>query len=245
MQKKDYDSTHSEWQEKLDKEKKKKLTQKFILWGLVALVTIISIAGLVKLSGGTTSTEPQIVENIPKPTETDIIVGNKSAKVTLIEYSDFQCPACASYNSVVSQILSDYQGKVNLAYRFFPLTSIHKNALVSAQAGYAAWKLGKFSEMKDELFNNQGKWESLSEDEAKKAFTEYAVGIKLNEAEFTKIMNSDEAKDAVLKGEKESLGLGLQGTPSFFIGNKKISVAGYDGFKQAIDSELNVTKPLK
>lgn len=245
MQKKDYDSHQSAWQDNLNKEKRKNLIQKLVIWGTVALITVAGVALLIKMSGGTTPQATEVVINLPKVTDSDIIVGEKSAKVNLIEYSDFQCPACAAYNSVVNEVLSNYKGKVNLVYRFFPLTGIHKNAIISGQAAYAAWKLGKFSQMKDELFNNQSKWEGLSEEDAKKAFIEFAKGIKLDENEFAKIMNSDEAKAAVLADEKSSLSLGLKGTPSFFIGNKQIKPSGYDGFKKVIDSELGNQEPLR
>lgn len=246
MQKKNYDSQSSPWQENLNKEKRNNLLQKIIIWGGIGLVIVAGLALLIKLSGSGSSTTPtEVVSNLPKISESDIVVGNKSAKVNLIEYSDFQCPACANYNPIVNQLLSDYSDKVNLVYRFFPLTSIHKNSIVSGQAGYAAWKLGKFAEMKDELFSNQKDWENLSEEDAKKAFVEYAKSIKLNADEFTKIMNSDEAKGAVLAGEKSAVGLGLQATPTFFLGNKQIKPSGYDDFKKLIDGELNSTQPLK
>lgn len=245
MQKKNYGSEHSAWQDNLDKEKRESLIKKLVIWGGIGLVTIAGVALLVKMSGGASLQTTEVVANLPKVSAEDIVVGDKSAKLTLIEYSDFQCPACALYNSIVNQVLSNYPGKVNLVYRFFPLTTSHKNAVVSGQAGYAAWKLGKFSEMKDELFNNQGDWESLSEDEAKKAFIEYAKGIKLDEDQFTKLMNSNEAKAAVLAGEKSALSLGLQGTPTFFLGNKQINPGGYEDFKKLIDTQLGSQQPLK
>lgn len=246
MQKRETESSSSSsnWQENLDKEKRNSLIQKLVIWGGVAVVTIAAVFFLVKMSGGT-STQPTTFNNLPKVSSDEIFEGNKEAKLTVVEYSDFQCPACAAYNPIVNQLLSNYQGKVNFVYRFFPLTSVHQNALVSAQAGYAAWKMGKFMEMKDELFTNQAEWENLSNDDAKKKFVEYAKSIKLNGDEFEKIMNSSEANDAVLKAEKAALALGLEGTPSFFIGNNQIKPNGYEDFKQIIDDQLNGGKPLK
>ncbi len=248
MQKKDYTSSSSpssSWQETLNKEKRNSFLQKLIIWGGIALVSIAGIAFLVKLAGTNSPQTSVETANLPKVSEKDIIVGDKNAKITITEYSDFQCPACASYNPIVDQLLSDYKGKLNLVYRFFPLTGIHKNAIISGRAGYAGWKLGKFDEMKDELFNNQKDWELLSEDKARETFIDYAKSIKIDSDEFTKIMNSDEAKNAVLAGEKEALGLGLNSTPTFFVGNKKVSPSGYDEFKQIIDTQLNQQKPLQ
>ncbi len=144
---------------------------------------------------------------------------------------------------MVNKVLEDYKGKIKLVYRFFPLRSIHKNALIAGQAGYAAWKLGKFAEMKDMLFSNQQDWESLSD--PRQVFEGYASSIGLNAEKFRKIMNSDEAKNVVLAGENEATSLGLVSTPSFFIGNKQFVPSGYDDFKKPIDQQLQGEKPLQ
>ena len=245
MQKKPYEQEPSSWQSNAGREQRNDLVKKIIIWGGIALASIAGIALLVKLAGTSSSTAPIETPNLPEVSANEIIVGEKNAKVSIIEYSDFQCPACASYNPVVNKLLSDYSGKVRLVYRFFPLRTIHKNGIISSQAGYAAWKLGKFSEMKDELFVNQKDWESLDEGKAKEAFIDYAKGLKLDGNKFKEIMNSNEAKNAVLDGEKEALGLGLNSTPTFFLGNKRVQPGGYEDFKKLIDDELIGQKPLQ
>lgn len=179
---------------------------------------------------------PVEVSNLPAPRSSDIIVGDKNAKVIITEYADFQCPACAAANPFTNQVLDEYKDKVKLVYRFFPLRNIHKNALISGQAAYAAWRLGKFSEMKNMLYENQADWENLGD--PRETFLGYAKQIELDNDKFNTLMDSEDAKNAVLNGEREALGLGLNSTPTFFIGNKKFSPRGFEDFKKLIDEEL-------
>lgn len=243
MQKKDYSSEHqsSNWQDNIKKEGRSNMFKKIAIWGLIIFASIAGLLGLVYLadkSGGANST-PVETANFPQVSENDIIVGDPKAKISLTEYSDFQCPACASYNPIVNGLLDEYKGKVKLVYRHFPLRSIHKNALVAGQAGYAAEKLGKFSEMKDLLFGNQKDWEGLGD--PREVFEGYASSIGLEVEKFRTIMDSDEAKKTVEAGEREAIGLGLNSTPSFFIANKRIQPQGYDDFKKLIDEELQAS----
>ena len=248
MQKKNHNPSEasSNWQNELKKQERNDLFKKIAMWGAIIGVSILGLAGLVLIADKSTSTTNTPIENanLPKVTGSDIVLGNKEAKVTITEYSDFQCPACASYNPTINRIIEE-NPDVKVVYRFFPLRGIHKNALISGQAGYAANKLGKFSEMKDLLFVNQADWENLAD--PKEIFEGYASSIGLDVEKFSTIMNSEEAKKAVEDGEKEAIGLGLNSTPSFFIGNKKFSASTYDEFKKLIDEELknsgSETKP--
>ncbi|MBI2051386.1 thioredoxin domain-containing protein [Candidatus Roizmanbacteria bacterium] len=227
------------WEQNLKQQARKEIYKKMTVWGGILLLCIVGLAGLVMFAGKSTSTNQTPVElsTLPAPKSTDIIVGDKNAKVVITEYADFQCPACAANNPITNRVLEEYKGKVKLVYRFFPLRGIHKNALISAQAAYASWRLGKFEEMKDMLYENQSSWENLGD--PSETFVNYAKDLGLNENEFKALMTSDEAKKAVESGEKESLGLGLNSTPSFFIGNKRFQLQGFDGFKKVIDEELS------
>lgn len=242
MQKKPAPQEHSgsNWESNLKKQERTEMMKKVAIWGGVIIACLAGLVLLVRLASNTGPTAAPVVnENLKAASQDDIVLGNPEAKVVIYEYADFQCPACASYNPIVNQVLANYDGKVKVVYRFFPLRSIHKNAIISGQAGYAAWKLGKFSEMKDLLYENQAEWEN--EGDPKIIFIKYARNIGLDEAEFEKLMNSDEAKQAVEADEKEAIGLGLNSTPSFFIGNKQFSPSGFDGMKALIDQELSGT----
>lgn len=233
-------NTPSAWQDSLKKDEQKQKFKKIGIWAGIFVVTILFLAGLVKLAQTTApSTEPVVNANLPKVNEKDIVVGDPKAKVTITEYSDFQCPSCASANPMINQLLEEYKGKVKLVYRHFPLSQ-HKNAKIAGQAGYAAWKMDKFSEMKDLLFEKQTEWEALADPSG--VFESYAASLGLNAEEFKTIMNSDEAKNSINAGEKEALGLGLSSTPSFFIGNRLVGNAGIDDFRALIEEELNPQK---
>lgn len=93
--------------------------------------------------------------------ETDQVKGKENASVTLIEYADFQCPACASYAPVVEQLEENYGDRVRFVFRHFPLISIHKNAYAASVATEAAGAQGKFWEMHDLLFERQSEWSRL------------------------------------------------------------------------------------
>lgn len=244
--------THaSDWENNLKKQQRMDLMKKIALWGGIILVCIVGLALLVKLAGTSGPPSPTDTPTVNEKvkdvsTTNDIIMGNPKAKVTIIEYADFQCPACASFNPVVNQILSTYPADVRVVYRFFPLTSLHKNAIIAGRAGYAAWKLGKFHEMKDELFSNQTTWEGIKD--PRDEFIKYAKSIGLDEAKFTDLMNSKEAENALKTGEAEAISIGLNATPTFFIGKKQVSVNGFEDFKKLIDQELSgttTTAPLQ
>lgn len=230
----------SDWEKNLKKEEQKEKLKKFAMWGGIILASLAGLAILVALAGrsGSTTTEPVVKENLPAVNaQNDITVGNPDAQVTVIEYADFQCPGCASYNPTIKQVETTYPNQVLVVYRFFPIDSIHKNAQISAQAAYAAWKLDKFSEMKDELYLNQSNWESL--DDPRNEFIKYAVSIGLDEAAFTELMNSKEAEEYVNTARAEAISLGINSTPTFFINKKQVTARTFEDFKALIDAELS------
>ena len=229
-----------EWQDKLAQEQKNQRLKKIGIWiGAIAII-IASVGGLILFatssSNSTTPTQTSI--NVKPISSTDVTRGNKNAKVTLIEYSDFQCPACAAFHPLVNQLLSDYGNKIYFVYRFFPLTNIHQNAMISAQAGYAAYKQGKFWEMGDLLFNNQNDWADLSDPTS--VFVGYAQKLNLDVNKFKEDMNSDQTKNFIQSEQDEGNNAGITYTPSFILNGKLISnPTSYDAFKQLIDNELN------
>ncbi|MEK7533267.1 MAG: DsbA family protein, partial [Patescibacteria group bacterium] len=101
----------------------------------------------------------------PKPREVSVgtssIRGKTGASVTVIEFSDFQCPFCSRVNPTVKKVLSDYGDKITFVYKHFPLVSIHPRAQISAEAAECAKDQGKFWEFHDQLFDHQTDWASL------------------------------------------------------------------------------------
>jgi len=235
------ESHSSDWEKNLKKEAQKETLKKLSMWAGIILASVAGLAVLVILASRSgPNTEPVVNENVREVNiNTDIIEGNPDAQVAIIKYTDFQCPACASYNSTLKQVLAAYPDDVKIVYRFFPIDSIHKNAKISAQAAWAAWKLDKFPGMKDELYLNQSSWENL--DKPEEEFIKYAKSIGLDDAEFLELMNSKEAEDFVNQGRAEAVSLGLNATPTFFINKQQISVRTFENFKELIDAQLNST----
>lgn len=138
-----------------------------------------------------------------------------SGSVTLVEFSDFQCPACLAVQEPLSELLKKYDGKVEFVYRHFPLTTIHKNALPAAYAAEAADVQGKFWEMHDRLFEKQGEWSGLAD--PKEKFIEYATEIGLDKDKFVADLGSQSTKDSVGVDILASNRYALKGTPTFFV----------------------------
>lgn len=136
-------------------------------------------------------------------------------EITLVEFSDFQCPACQFVQTPLKQILTKYNGKIRFVYRDFPLTNIHKNATKAAQAAEAAHQQGKFWEMHDKLFATQAEWSELADPSEK--FGVYATELGLEKERFLVDMNSQMTKDIVENDALAATKYQLQGTPTFFV----------------------------
>jgi len=172
------------------------------------------------------------ITKISPVTDQDYIRGNKNAKVTLIEYSDFQCPFCQRFTPTVKQILEEYDGQVRFVYRHFPLTSIHPQAQKSAEAAECAGEQGKFWEMHDKLFENQS---LLSEDNYKT----WAKGLGLNSTKFDECLDSGKYASKIQQQAQQAVAGGITGTPGTFVNDQLVKGAvPYESFKQIIDSLL-------
>jgi len=185
---------------------------------------------------GNLLTTPQ--EDTPKGVELrqdDWVRGKADARVVLIEYSDFQCPACGFYKPIVQSLLSEFEGELKLVYRHFPLTNIHKNALLAAKVAEAAGLQGKFWEMHDLLFEKREEWENLGNEEI---FLQYAESLGLDKEKFEKDLNSKEVEEKVFRDIQSANALRLNSTPSFFLQGKKISPRSVEDFRNMIKKEI-------
>lgn len=142
-----------------------------------------------------------------------------SGSVTLVEFSDFQCPACQAVQEPLKQILKKYEGKVEFVYRHFPLVTIHKNAMAAAQASEAADLQGKFWEFHDMLFEKQADWSGLSDPRDK--FGEYVAQIGIDIDKFKSDLESQVVKDRVAVDILATTRYRLSGTPTFYVNGIK------------------------
>ena len=161
----------------------------------------------------------------------DAVKGAANAKVTIVEFSEFQCPFCKRVNPTMDQIMKDYAGKVRIVFKHNPL-SFHKDAPLASQAALAAGKQGKFWEMHDMLFENQQAIQAADIDK-------YAQEIGLNMTKFKADLESDEIKKQIAADQALANEVGARGTPTFFINGRKLRGAQpFEQFKTLIDEEL-------
>lgn len=166
------------------------------------------------------------------------MTSTRDAKVNIVEFGDFQCPACAYANPIVQQLIEAYKGNsdVNFVFRHFPLGQ-HSNAIISAEAAEAAGAQGKFWEMNDMLYRGQNEWSSNSK--ALEIFVGYAQKLGLDLKIFTDSINQNKFQDIIIKDRSDGQSLGVNSTPTFFINGEKITgVPNFDNFKKIIDEKL-------
>lgn len=162
--------------------------------------------------------------------------GPEGAPLTLIEYGDFQCPACGAYYPTVKQLKKEFGENLRVVFRHFPLRNIHDNANASAYAAEAAGKQGKFWEMHDLVFEKQKEWSGLKNSEVK--FIEYAGLLNLDINRFKTDFDSDEIKEKIDKVYDAANRAGINSTPTFILNGKKVQPKGYDEFKSILNQEL-------
>jgi len=157
--------------------------------------------------------------------------GNPKAPVMIVEFSDYQCPYCHQVEPTVKEVMAKYGDKVSLSYRDFPLTAIHSQAMISAEASRCALEQGKFWEYHDQLFTAS----KLEKDD----LIEYARNLKLDEKQFGSCLSSEKYKADIEKDEQEGRKAGVNGTPGFFINGVALSGSQpRDAFTRVIDDEL-------
>src|SRR5215468_606115 len=165
------------------------------------------------------------------PTGDSPTKGPEDAPVTIVEFSDYQCPFCARSEPLVHDALAAYPTKAKLVYKHFPLVSIHPQAMSAALAAAAAQRQGKFWEMHEKLFANQ---RALAPEQIK----EYARQLGLDMAKFERDLQSDEVKTKVQEDIKLAQRVGVRGTPTIFVNGKILQNRTLDGFKELIDPVL-------
>ncbi len=165
--------------------------------------------------------------------------GPEDAKVTIVEYSDFQCPFCSrGYQIVEEQVLPEYKDKVKFYFKNLPLKSIHpwaESAAIAAecaqqQSGDGFWK------MYHSLFKSQ---REINQDNLKEKVTQFAKDAALDEAKFTQCFDSKASQEQVDKDLQEATAIGANSTPTFFINGRRLEGAQpFENFKSIIDQEL-------
>ena len=156
--------------------------------------------------------------------------GPKEAPVSIVEFSDFQCPYCAGLEDTLSQVLKAFPKDVHLVYKQYPL-NIHPYAQQAALASLAAYAQGRFWEMHDKLFQN---FSQINDENIKK----WAKEVGLNMAEFEKALQSGKHEALVQKDMADGALAKVLGTPTVFVNGRRIQSKSFEDFKKAIQDEL-------
>lgn len=176
------------------------------------------------------------------------IKGILNASVTIIEFSDFQCPYSANfYSKVLPQIEKDYINtkKLRLLYQHFPIVGLHNNSYLASNAAECAKEQNKFWEYHDMLWDTQKEWENKSTDNAEDTFANFASNLGLDSMNFDFCLYAKKYSDRIYDDYQQGLKYGVSGTPTFLITNNKeydiiVGLQPYSVFKQIIDKQLGI-----
>jgi len=237
--------------------------QQYAVPGAIILAGII-IAGAIVLSGGVSegslsqeqgtqngqiqeedgnafgNNNSATAENVREVTQTDHTLGSSDAKITIVEYSDFECPFCGQLHPTLERIVDEYDGDVRWVYRHFPLTSIHSRALSASMASECVAELSgndAFWDYGSKLFENQ---RSLSPE----LYTSLAQEVGVDEAEFTECLESERHRDRVSLDQQNAVESGGRGTPFSIVitsDGEVFPFSGalpYENVKQIVDAAL-------
>lgn len=211
----------------------------FRTFGLMAAVALVAFGCQMKKADKSKTPEKRGATAAAKakiPVGSSFTKGPADALVTIVEFSEFQCPFCSRVNPTIDKIQKEYGDKVRIVFKHNPL-SFHKDAPLAAQAAIAAGKQGKFWEMHDVLFKNMKKLKPADIDG-------YAKGLKgLKFDQFKKDLTSAETKKAVADDQALASKVGARGTPNFFINGEQLSGAQpFAKFKATIDKQLKLAE---
>lgn len=213
-----------------------KKESKTLLW-IVAVVVVVGIGFVLSSNGSAPLANSELLVRADSHTTA---TGVYNYPVTLVEFGDYQCPACGFAEPLVEKLLTDYGNQIKLVFRHFPLSQ-HKNALLAAQAAEAAGEQGKFWEMHRLLYTNQSAWGES--DQALSFFLQYADQLKLNKETFTNDLQTQKFLSKVQNDQKDGNSLNIDATPTFFMNGKKYAGnLNYPSLKNSIDQALKETK---
>ena len=193
--------------------------------------------GLVTVSGGYNSgTFTAVPLDLSSAAAFEHTKGPEDAAITIVEYSDFQCPYCKQAVPVVEQILAEYPDSVRLIYRHYPLRQVHQQTQLAAESAEAAGRQDKFWEMHDVLFANQEQWSGNLG--ARGIFESYAEALGLDVDLFKTDLQDRALAEKIQNDYASGNDAGVQGTPTFFINGVQLKASSYSGFVAAINAEL-------
>jgi protein-disulfide isomerase len=209
-----------------------------IMTALVAVFAGVLIAIFMLGNNNNPSNSDAAVPNADKLIRSDSHSTDTGA-VKVVEFGDYQCPACENAYPITKQLMSEYQGRITFVFRNYPLVQVHKNAQEAAEAAEAASDQGKFWEMHDKLYDKQNEWASLADPTDK--FVSYATELGLDAAKFKDAVVNKKFADRIAADVSDGNDVSIQGTPTFFIDGVRASGYDHDTLKGLIDKALAST----
>jgi protein-disulfide isomerase len=179
--------------------------------------------------------------NTPTGDKTKIVRDNShkqgSGAIQLVEFGDYQCPACGAAYPNLKQLMTDYNGKITFYFRNFPLTNLHPNAMAAANAAEAAGDQGKYFEMHNKLYETQKDWSTLGD--PTDTFTGYAKDLGLDADKFKKALSDKQFQNLIDQDVADATALNVEATPTlYFNGTKYTGSSNYADLKNQVDSLL-------
>ena len=208
-----------------------------VMTAAVVVVAVLVVGGILLFNRAGSDPEPApsgVPAAVLSPPGSHTLTEAADGKVTVVEFLDYQCPACAGYfTNVTSKLEKDYAGKITFVVRNFPLT-MHPLAVDAARAAESAAEQGKFSEMYHALYENFAQWavapdgQNLSDDakRANELFRGYAQQIGLDPAKFTADLSSPAVQARIDKGAADGKTAGVTGTPAIFVNGQRFEPSG-------------------
>jgi len=207
-------------------------------WAVI-IVVILALAGIYAMTGKNT---PNSHTSSASVGPTAHIQGQGTKGVTLVEYGDFQCAACAQYYPTVKAVQAKYGDAIRFQFRNFPLVNNHQNAFAAARAAEAAGLQNKFWGMYDALYSNQSQWSTSSN--PSQLFDQYASRLQLDAAKFKQAYTSKQVNDLINADTIAGTKLNVPGTPTYFLDGKPIQVVNtVEAFSKVIDAEIALKNP--
>ena len=225
-------------QERSLRKSRERVVKKFILLiiGLAALVALIFGVVWSAQQSGTTSGPQTVKVDLASITADDHVLGTPGG-VTLIEYSDFQCPACAAYEPLVKEVVADFRDDLLFVYRHYPLPQ-HQNARLAAQVSEAAAVQGKFWEISTLMFANQTAWASQSPTTARVTFASYASELGLDMNRFEADLVSEAVAERVERDYLSGVQARVSGTPTFYLDGVEVKARTAGEFADLIEAAI-------
>ncbi|HNC15898.1 MAG TPA: thioredoxin domain-containing protein [Solirubrobacterales bacterium] len=202
----------------------------------IALVLVGALGLLVYLSLGNDTPEGSANPEVTRA-DSHYLTKAPDDKVTIVEFLDFECEACKAQFPTMERIREEYDGRINLAIRYFPLGG-HQNGMNAALAVEAASKQGALEDMYIKMYETQAEWGESPNSKAD-LFAEYAQELGLDMDQFEADVKDPETRKRVEKDQADGVGLGVQGTPTIYLNGEELpTMPSYEDLKQRIDALL-------